>query len=217
MRVIDLSQEISPQMQVFPSYPTPTFVPWTRLGIHPFESEAIFLVTHTGTHVDAPSHFVKGGKEMHEIQPDVLVSEGMVLDVSQKKQREHIRAEDLKEAERQSGSKVKDHDVVLLRTAWDRNLGKPEYLTSYPGVSKDGAEFLASKNVTAVGIDSPNIDHPEDASFPAHTTLLTKEILVLENLYNVRAIQKTRFRFIALPLRLIGATGSPIRAIAIED
>ncbi len=154
---------------------------------------------------------------MHEIQPDVLVTEGMVLDVSQKKQREHIRADDLKEAESQSGSKVKDHDVVLLRTGWDRNLGKPEYLTSYPGVSKDGAEFLASKNVTAVGIDSPNIDHPEDAAFPAHTTLLSKEILVLENLYNVRAIQKTRFRFVALPLRLVGATGSPIRAIAIED
>lgn len=154
---------------------------------------------------------------MHEIQPDLLVSRGIVLDVSQKKQKEHIRADDLKEAERRTGSKVEAHDVVLLRTEWDRNLGKPEYLTNYPGVSKDGAEFLASKSVTAVGVDSPNIDHPEDATFPAHTTLLSKEILVLENLYNVRAIQKTRFRFIALPLRLIGATGSPVRAIAIED
>lgn len=204
-------------MQVFPSYPTPTFVPWTRLGIHPFESEAIFLVTHTGTHVDAPCHFVKGAKQMHEIQPEVLVREGIVLDVSQKRQREHIRAVDLEEAEKQSGSKVKEEDVVLLRTEWDRNLGKPEYLTSYPGVSKDAAEFLVSKSVTAVGIDSPNIDHPEDATFPAHTTLLSNEILVLENLYNVREIRKPRFRFIALPLRLIGATGSPIRAIAIED
>ncbi len=217
MRVIDLSQEISPDMQVFPSYPKPTFVPWTRLGIHPFESEAIFLVTHTGTHVDAPCHFVKKAKEMHQIQPDALLHEGVLLDLTHKKPKEYIRSEDLKEAEKKSGAAVKENDVVLIRTAWDRNLGKPEYLTNYPGVSKDGADFLVSKKIAAAGVDSPNIDHPDDSSFPAHTTLLLNEILVLENLYNVRGIQKSRFRFVALPLRLQGATGSPIRAVAIED
>jgi kynurenine formamidase len=154
---------------------------------------------------------------MHQIQPDALLHEGIVLNLNHKKSKEYIRGEDLKEAEKKSGATIRQNDVVLIRTAWDLNLGKPEYLTSYPGLSKDAADFLVSKKIAAAGVDSPNIDHPEDSTFPAHTTLLSNEILVLENLYNVRGIQKTRFRFVALPLRLQGATGSPIRAVAIED
>jgi kynurenine formamidase len=91
------------------------------------------------------------------------------------------------------------------------------YFTHSPGLSEDAAEYLINKKVNAVGIDSPSIDRGSDSNFPVHKLLLSNEILIVENLCNLGKIDNQNFTLIMTPLRLSGASGSPIRAIAIDE
>ncbi len=182
-----------------------------------FQSEAMFLVTHTGTHVDAPFHFKPDGSKVDEISVDRLVRDAVLLDLTHKKPKDLIHDEDLEAAEEAGGLSIREGEIAVLHLGWDRFLGKPSYLQDYPGLSEDGADFLAAKGISAVGVDSPNLDHPSDPKFPAHNKLLGRGILIIENLCNLRSLEKNRFRFMALPLKIRGATGSPVRAIGIED
>lgn len=217
MRVIDLSQEISSDTQVFPAYPRLAILTWTKRETFGFESEAMFLITHTGTHLDAPYHFDAKGWRVNEVPVERLVRDAVLLDLSRKRPRELIEDEDLEGAEERAGLSVREGEIVILRTGWEKRLGKPEYLKDYPGLSASGAEFLAAKGVSAVGVDSPNLDHPDASDFPAHNLLLSRGILIVENLVNLDALKSDRFRFIALPLKIRGATGSPVRAVAVEE
>lgn len=217
MRVVDLSQTIHPRMQVFPAYPHPSTVLWTKRETYGFEAEAIFMVTHTGTHVDAPYHFDPKGIKVDEVSLERLVGEGLILDMTHKGAKEYITSSDIKLAESKQGVEVKEGHIVIIRTGWDSNLGKDEYLTSYPGVSRDGAEYLLRRRISALGVDTPNPDHPDDPSFPVHNVLLPNGILIIENLTNLGSLNKYRFTFVGVPLRIKGASGSPIRAIAIEE
>jgi len=204
-------------MQLFPVFPKPVFVQWTRRETYGFETEAMFLVTHTGTHVDAPFHFYPKGKKVDQIPPEKLVGDAVVLDFTRKKAKSLIDEREIRRAESATRSEINSGDVVLFRTGWDRFLGDQRYTSSYPGLSKDAGEYLAEKDVNAVGVDNPNPDHPSASDFPVHNTLLPKGILIIENLANLGSISKSRFRFIGLPLKIRNGTGSPIRAIAIED
>ncbi|MBI4415886.1 MAG: cyclase family protein [Euryarchaeota archaeon] len=214
-RIIDLSQEITRTMQVFPAYPKPTFVPWTRREVHGFLSEALFLISHTGTHVDAPWHYRPEGKKLHELPVDRFVGPARLLDVRPAKRRERITAKKLEAAARRRGIELRGGDAVLLRTGWEAKRGTDAYLFENPGLTKDGARWLVGKGVRLVGIDTANVDLPTAVDFPAHHTLLAADIPIIENVANLGAIPHPSFTLVALPLRLRGATGSPIRAIAL--
>jgi kynurenine formamidase len=216
LRIVDLTHPISPETPVYPADPRTIIIPWARFGAHPFESEAIFLSTHTGTHVDAPSHFIKGARQLHQIEPDRLIRDAVILDLSQKKPRESIEDEDIEAAEERAGLATRENEIVLLKTNWDRHFGSGGYFSEHPGLAESAAEFIELKHVSAVGIDTPNIDHPKDASYRAHNLLLGNDILVVENLCNLSALAEPRVRFLALPLLISGVTGSPIRAVAVE-
>lgn len=139
------------------------------------------------------------------------------MDLTSKGAKAEITRNDIEAAERSGGEQIHANDVVIVRTGWERFTGRAEYLTSYPGLTKDAAEYLISRNATAVGVDSPNPDHPDDSTFPFHNTLLPRGILIIENLANLGELTKKRFRFVGLPLKIRDATGSPIRAVAIEE
>ena len=87
-------------------------------------------------------------------------------------------------------AQIRSEDKVLLYTGWDSHWGKADYATSDPGISKDSAEFFVKRKVDLVGIDSANLDHPQDSSFPAHDTLLSNGVLIVENLGNLNRIPK---------------------------
>jgi len=177
----------------------------------------MFLVTHTGTHIDAPFHFKPGGAKIDEIPVDRLIRDAVLLDLTCKKPKDLIHDEDLEAAEEAGGLSIREGEIVILRVGWDEHLGSARYLQDYPGLSENGAAFLVAKGVSAVGVDSPNLDHPADARFPAHNLLLGNGIPIIENLCNLAQLRRSRFRFVALPLKIRGATGSPVRAIGIEE
>jgi kynurenine formamidase len=156
------------------------------------------------------------GKTIDQFDAEVFVKDAVLLDLTYKKPGELIDDEDLEAAEERAGLAVREREVVIIQMGWDRFLHSKDYFSAHPCLSENGAENLEFKHVGGVGVDTPNIDSPDSEKFPVHLILLRKEIFILENLCNLGNIEQSRFRLVALPLR-VAASGSPVRAIAILD
>lgn len=220
MRIVDLSCLIHSDMILYKLYPKPTLLPWTKLEVSGSNSEVIFLSNHTGTHLDAPYHKYSKGKEINDFPVKKFVSNAVLLDFTHKKPNEYITAQDIRKAEETCG-KIQEGDAVLLYTGWTETyIDGPLYTGHNPGPSKDGVEYLVAKKVSIVGIDADTIDNPleeKEGRQPAHKGFLSRDILIVERLCNLGKLKKKRFKFVALPLNLQGMSGSPIRAVAIEE
>ena len=214
-RIVDLSRLIGPSTQMFPAYPAPTFTRWTTREAHGFLAESLFLISHTGTHVDAPYHFEPKGRKLDELPLDRFLAPAHLLDVRGVGRKGRIGPEALTNARRALKGSMNRRDAVLLRTGWERRSGTPAYLSENPGLSGPGAELLVRWGIRLVGIDTANIDHPDDATYPAHHGLLRANVPIIENVANLAALGASRFFLLALPLRLDGTTGSPIRLVAL--
>jgi kynurenine formamidase len=208
MRVIDLTMRITPSIRVFPGSPQPSFIPWSRFDSHGYDSEAMFMSTHTGTHVDAPSHFAPGMSSIDRVPASRLVCSAVLI-------RANKRANQLVERKDFAGGQIREGDAVVIATGWERRVASSNYMTENPGLSKQAAKYLTRKKVNAVAIDGPSIDAGVDEKFTAHKILLPRNILVVENLCNMSKISTNRFTLVLSPLKLGGATGSPARALAI--
>jgi kynurenine formamidase len=210
--ILDLTREIRTDTKVFPGSPLPKFITWNKMDIHNYHSEVIFMSTHTGTHMDAPSHFVTGVSSIDQIPVNRLISRTTLIKAA-KASDELITASEIEA----SKVKILEGSSVVFSTSWENEVDNDYYLTHSPGLSEDAAEYLINKKVNAVGIDSPSIDRGSDSNFPVHKLLLSNEILIVENLCNLGKIDNQNFTLIMTPLRLSGASGSPIRAIAIDE
>jgi len=119
---------------------------------------------------------------------------------------------------RNSKYEIKEKDTVVFSTGWEKQIKeKDNYMKNNPGLSKDAAEYLVEKKVNAVAIDCPSIDIGTDSGFIAHKMLLSNQILVIENLCNLYRFNNEKFTLLITPLKFVGASGSPIRAIGIEE
>ena len=214
-RFVDLSQEIGPDTQMFPAYPQPAFTQWTTREVHGFLAESLFLVSHTGTHVDAPFHMEPRGPTIDRVPLDRFFARGHVLDLHDAGPRGRIGPGELRAARARLGRPIARGDAVLVRTGWERKRGTPAYLERNPGLTAAGGRALAAWGVSLVGIDSPNIDVAGDAAYGGHHALLSSGIPVIENVANLAALGKRPFLLAAFPLRLRGASGSPIRLVAL--
>jgi arylformamidase len=184
------------------------------------------MSTHTGTHVDAPSHFKPGLASIDMISVDRLVSNATLIRV-EKTANQLIEQQDL-------GDQIRQGDAVVIATGWERRSGNSNYMSENPGLSEQAAQYLARRKVNAVAIDCPSIDAGADTKkFVAHNILLSSNILVAENLCNLDKVARrssnnssknssaaaaaatTTFTIIISPLKLGGATGSPARVFAL--
>lgn len=127
---------------------------------------------------------------------------------------EPITKSDIVNFEAKNG-KMPENSSIIFKTSWSQNVSRKDYFARNPGLSTSAAKYLLERKPNLVGIDSPSIDLGKDSKFSAHHILLSKNVLILENLCNLDKIKRTYFRLIVLPLKLKGATGSPVRAVAI--
>jgi len=215
MRILDLTLTISNKIPTFPGSPQPKFIPWENVKEDGYNLELLFLSTHTGTHMDAPYHFLEKGAKIHEISLKKLVSEAVLIQ-SKKKDGESITKTDIQKFEKKHG-KIASFSSVIFYTGWQRNLQKKYYFEKNPGLSVSAAKYLASKKINLVGIDSPSIDLGKDSKFFVHQIFAKKGMLVVENLANLEKIKSSKFHLVVLPLKLKNATGSPVRAIAFVE
>lgn len=210
--ILDLTREIRTDTKVFPGSPLPKFITWNKMDIHNYHSEVMFMSTHTGTHMDAPSHFVSGVSSIDQIPVDRFISRAALIKVV-KTSDELITASEIQA----SKVEILEGNSVVFSTTWENEVDNDYYFSHSPGLSDDAAEYLINKKVNAVCIDSPSIDRGSDSNFPVHKLLLSKEILIVENLCNLSKINNQNFTLIMIPLKLSGASGSPIRAIATDE
>ena len=215
MKVIDLTLTISNRIPTFPGSPQPNFIPWEKIKDDGYNLELLFLSSHTGTHLDAPYHFLEKGTKIHEISLKKLVSEAVLIQY-RKSSDESITKTDIQKFEKKHG-KIKSFSSVIFLTGWQKNLQKKYYFTKNPGLSASAAKYLAAKKISLVGIDSPSIDLGTDSKFSVHRIFAKKGILIVENLANLDKIKSSKFHLVVLPLKLKNATGSPVRAIAFVE
>ena len=201
--------EIGPSMRVFPGSPQPSFIEWSKFEIHGYSSEVMFLSTHTGTHIDAPSHFIRDSITIDKIKVSRLVSRSVLIKIP-KKADQQITLNDI------INCKINANDTVVLATGWEKRFKKDNYMINNPGLSLDAAEYLVGNRVNAVAIDGPSIDRGVDNNFNIHIALLSNDIPIIENLCNLEKLSSVKlFTLIVNPLKLVGASGSPIRALAL--
>lgn len=209
--IIDLSQSINSDIKLYPGSPNVYFLKWSKYSIDGYDSEAIFLSTHTGTHMDAPSHFIEGAESIDDIYVNRFVMKNVHLLKIFKSSNQLITTEDIIN----SNIDIKENDSIVFSTGWEHNYNSDNYISSNPGLSSQAATYLSNKKINAVAIDSPSIDSGIESEFPVHQILLKNNIIIIENICNLAQIDKKNFRLIAIPLKLRGASGSPVRALAI--
>ena len=215
MKIIDLTMTVSDKIPTFPGSPQPNFIPWENIKEDGYNLEVLFLSSHTGTHMDAPHHFLEKGAKIHEISLKKLVSEAALIQC-RKNGGQSITKTDIQKFEK-NHRKIENFSSVIFYTGWQKNLQKKYYFTKNPGLSVSAAKYLTSKKISLVGIDSPSIDLGKDPKFSVHQIFAKKGILIVENLANLDKIKLPTFHLVVLPLKLKNATGSPVRAIAFID
>ena len=212
MKILDLTLTISDSIPTFPGSPALSFIPWENIKDDGYNLELLFFSTHTGTHLDAPYHFLEKGTKIHEINVKRLVCDAVLIKL-RKKSGEVIKKADIVKFEKKHG-KIAVSSSVIFWTDWQKNLLKDFYFTKNPGLSVSAANYLASKKINLVGIDAPSIDLGSNSNFSVHHILAKNNILIFENLAYLDKIDSANFHLVIAPLKLKNATGSPVRALA---
>ena len=215
MKLLDLTLIISENIPTFPGSPQPSFVQDKNIKNDGYNSELLFLSSHTGTHLDAPYHFQEKGEKIHEISLKRLVSSAILVK-SRKKGDQPITKTDIQKFEKKHG-KIPSGSTVIFWTGWQKMIKNISYFIRNPGLSTAAAKYLVSKKINLVGTDSPSIDLGKDKRFLVHHIFSKNNVLIVENLTNLEKIRSSKFHFVVLPLKLKGATGSPVRAIAFVE
>ena len=215
MKLLDLTLTVSENIPTFPGSPQPSFVQDKNIKNDGYNSELLFLSSHTGTHLDAPYHFQEKGEKIHEISLKRLVSSAILVK-SRKKGDQLITKTDIQKFEKKHG-KIPSGSAVIFWTGWQKMIKNTSYFVRNPGLSTAAAKYLVSKKINLVGTDSPSIDLGKDKRFPVHHIFSKNNVLIVENLTNLEKIRSSKFHFVVLPLKLKGATGSPVRAIAFVE
>jgi kynurenine formamidase len=210
---VDLTLEISSKLPSFPGSPRPQFISWADIKSDGYNLELIFLSSHSGTHLDAPYHFIEKGLKIDKIPLSRLITSAFLCNI-RKGADEPITKNDIVRFETKHGE-IPPNSAIIFGTGWSKNTSRKDYFTRNPGLSAGAASYLSERKPSMIGIDSPSIDLGKDSEFSAHHILLKKNILVLENLCNLDKIKRVVFRLAVLPLKLKDATGSPVRAVAI--
>jgi len=184
---------------------------------------------HGGTHLDSPLHFGEGKLATDEIPLSRLIGPCIVIDVSEACAKDadyRLRVDDVTMWEKQNGQ-IPDNAIMLIRTSWGKFWpDKKRYLGTdkpgdtanlhFPGISRDAAEFLAKqRKLDGIGIDTASLDHGPSKDFIAHQILNGANIYGLENVANLERLPARGATLIALPMKIKGGTGGPVRIIAI--
>jgi len=212
---VDLSQLIHRDMLVWTNYPKPEFSEMKTFEKDGYFSDKMCIAIHIGTHVDVPIHYVEGTASVEQIPIEKFFGDALVLDVPITEPDHPINREDFANGLKRFGNPDVRGLTLLFATGWDRHLADEEmYLRSCPGFSKELADELVSLGVKAVGLDTPSLDIYKTTDSMGHRTLLKGGLVGFENLAGISRLAGRKIRFYGLPLRLKGASGSPVRAIA---
>ncbi len=207
-KIYDVSLTISPGMLVWPG-DVPVSIESVKSLDRGDSSNltALHMGAHSGTHVDAPRHFVSGGRSIDSLNPEVLVGQSRLLQLSEARviDRPLLERQDLKGVTR-----------LLLGTSNSALLHKPELDLSYVSVSEDGARYLVDMGVRLIGVDYLSIEEYHKEGHPTHTLLLKAGIVIIEGL-DLKGVPSGDYQLMCLPLKIKDADGAPARVFLVES
>ncbi|MFC4721695.1 cyclase family protein [Geojedonia litorea] len=227
--LVDLSQDIYPGMPVYKGLPEvkmsvyATHEQWEGIKDPQTNTPSVYkleLGEHTGTHVDALNHMAieNKGQSIDTMPLSMFYTEGICLDFSHKGLRELITSREIQEACQKAQQDIKKGDTVLLYTDHYRKYFGTSHWGEGPGVTAEATRWLGNKGIAAFGVETMSPGVPNVSNKEVHKICGEMGFTHYENMINLHClINKGRFRFIALPLKIRGGTGSPVRAVAVLE
>lgn len=200
MRMVDLTRMIKAGMEVYPGDPEVQIAPHAFMPQDPCRVSQLAFGSHTGTHMDAPSHILQGGSTLDEMPPEGFFGRAQVFPGDADFDLVDLRG----------------LDFVLLRFHWEKQWGTAAYHQAYPAMDSHTAAILSIAGLRGVGMDTPSVDNRE-TGLDNHHMLLTSGMLIIENLVNLDQVGEKPFWLAALPLKWKNADGAPCRAVAILE
>lgn len=208
MIIVDLTQQLSNDMPLYPGMPKPSFVDTARVDVDGYAMSEYHLMNHIGTHVDAPAHQVRGAT-LDEIPLDRLVTEAVVLNFSQ-----HARGLITRAEIEPHLAQVQAGDIVLIHSGGSRHWGTEAYWTGWCYPDEEAARALIERNISAIGFDGPSADSVDTTTFDLHRVWLGSGCLILENLTNLDQLPE-RALLVVAPMKVKAANGAPARIFAL--
>jgi len=233
-RWIDLTYDFSPATVYWPTSESfkldSIFAGYTEKGFY-YAANNFRAAEHGGTHLDSPIHFAAGRMTVDQIPLEQLISPAVLIDVSEKAQatRDYqITTEDFTTWESQH-EKIPDKSIVLLCTGYHRFWpDRVRYMGTdkrgqegvaelhFPGLHPEAARWLvANRQINAIGLDTPSIDYGQSQLFESHQILFDKNIPAFENVANLDQLPVTGAMVFALPMKIKGGSGGPLRIVAL--
>lgn len=233
VRMVDLSHAYDENTVYWPTSPTRFELDTLSWGDTPggwfYSAFTIATPEHGGTHLDAPIHFARGAHTADQVPLERLVAPAVVIDASEAAAADPdylLTADDIAAFEAEHGH-IPRNTIVLMRTGWDERWPDPlRYLGDdtpgdasnlhFPGFGEEAARVLVEeRGVAALGVDVASIDYGQSADFPVHRLAMARNVPGLENLANLDELPATGAVVIALPMKIRGGSGGPLRAIAL--
>jgi kynurenine formamidase len=236
-RIVDLSMPVHADMLTFPRVPPPALCVYEthtefaeRIGAAEYgvtsltASNLVVVNDHVGTHCDARRHIVPDAGGVDKIPLDWCLSDGVLLDFRSAESGHGITAAEVEAELGRIGHEPKERDIVLIHTGAGAYNTEERYRTDHPGMTAEATKWLIERGVRMMGIDAITFDPPVWAMFErrqfweAHRVMWEHEYWHLENLMNLEEIGRPHgFQLCVLPVKWVGTTAAPVRAIAIVD
>jgi kynurenine formamidase len=207
-RIIDLSLPFKKGMRG---------VDWTsaaKIASDGYNATNLMLYSHAGTHLDAPSHSLDGTRTVDQLDLQKCMGPALLVDMSHMGEGSLITVEDMQPY----AEKITGGTRLLIRTDWDAHAEQSDYRLNFPRISIELARWFAERGIWLLGLETPSVASLEDKEEmkAVHRVMLQSEIVIVESLTNLRLLKRDEVWFVALPLKIEGCDGSPVRAIAIE-
>ena len=212
MQFVDLSHTIEASMPCYPGTPGPIFHSLASIEGEGFAEQLMTISSHTGTHVDLPSHILPAGSSLDAFTVERFAGKGGAIDL-----RSLTGGVITVEALLPFRDLIQKSEFLLLCSGWGQYWGSADYFAGYPLLTSDAALWLTGFHLKGVGVDMISVDAPESVDFPVHKILLQQEVFIIENLVCPPALLHSPFIFCGFPLNIVGAEASPVRAVALIE
>jgi len=224
-KVIDLTIPLGPDIVMWPGAPSPEVETLVTIKHDGYFARRVSFFEHSGTHFDAPCHFIEGGKSVEHVPVETLVRPAVVIDISKRIGSDADGELTLAEVQafEAAHGRIPDGAAILLRTGWEEfnsdshRYAGPEGDLHFPGFGVEAAKFLVEeRKAVGLGTDTLGIDPGCASTFPVHSQIShPKGLWHLENLQNLKQLPAVGAWIVVGVLPLIGGSGSPARVIAL--
>jgi arylformamidase len=212
-KIVDLTHVLNGSMTVYPDTEGPTIEVLNNVDVHGFAELRLTMVSHTGTHIDAPSHVLLNQRSLDQFLPEKFIGRGLVIPCQDNSE---IGLELLQPLEK----KIAGAEFILFFTGWQYKWNTKAYFDDCPTPTREAAAWLTKFPLKGIGVDAFSLDKIVPAgkvtreNLPNHYIFLEREILLIENLVNLDRLPASGFTFQCFPLNVEHADGSPVRAVA---